>query len=73
MDGLRYVVWNPLGLVLPEDAGAPDGRVDAGHVAVGLEVAEAGDAQVLVVAPPEGGGRYADGVVGLLAGRHALQ
>ena len=36
-DGLRYVAWNPLGgLVLTEDAGAPDGRVDLGHISVGL-------------------------------------
>ena len=57
VDGLRYVVGNPLVTlgVLIEDAGAPDGRVDARHVAVGLEVAEAGDSQVLVVARSEVG------------------
>ena len=72
-DGLRYVVWHPLGgFVLAEDAGAPNGRVDLGHVPVGLEVAEAGEAQVLVVAPSEGGGGDAHGVVGLVAGWHAL-
>ena len=72
-DGLRYVVRNPFGgLVLTEDAGAPDGRVDLGHVSVGLEVAEAGEAQVLVAAPSEGGGGDARGVVGLVAGWQAL-
>ena len=68
-DGLRYVVWHPLGgFVLAEDAGAPNGRVDLGHVPVGLEVAEAGEAQVLVVASSEGGGGDACGVVGFIAG-----
>ena len=75
-DGPRYVVRNPVGggLVLAEDAGAPDGRVDdLGRVPVGLEVAETGEAQVLVAAPSEGGGGDARGVVGLVAGWQALE
>ena len=73
--GPRNVVRNPLGggLVLAEDAGAPDGWVDdLGRVPVGLEVAEAGEAQVLVAAPSEGGGGDARGVVCLVAGWQAL-